>query len=867
MKHIIFFLSTLLLLLFSSSGIENNTNLPVKKYKQNDNLEKQLNINDSYLIPSKIKDYETIKDNIDDFEYYILENNCTYLIADLGASNSSAYCEIKYISNCLNYNYFNEFSNELRYEPAVLEIIEIINNVPEKTFYKVSGEEFERLKNNSTFIFDTDENYTRIIHSINFEINYSFSHSKSNKKLANNSESNLTYVKLLNTSRDAITYYAQNKYDTQYFKGETTYQVCEISSPSSIVNFIPRECFINPGHYAGICNEWGFYCETAASIVGKYNSKVIVFGIEQIKPDDMTCEYIKLYIILRNNYVAYDYKYAVITDVENDLAISKPLYKESIVYGAPSNTATSIAKPNPGDEDYDYKNDDGFSFGTTSFKMYCESANNSSLTTEILKNATILAANFGIHLLSNLIPSTIGSFVFSTIGDYIAESLINDAFEELDKDEEIIGDNYFSITNFNDYINYETMKNNNALIKDIIFKFDDGNYIINSYDHYIAYRINFSASNNTTGYYPILNHHLEFNIHNANEGSPRIALDWADYFIRDLATKEETINRNNNEQHSLCFGIEPNFSYRLNIYEDGQYYINLQNLQAGTHLEIYDSDNTLQYTISSTDYDLIDVWGNTINSCNSFQSGIIHLKNGLYKIKIYRKIGNLYLSGSTSLMLAENNGEMAANTVSSKNSFISNISSGVKNIVSRFTPSESSLFYIYANNASSFSNEITLVVYDVYGKVLSSAVTSQRNVSGLLLTLPLESGKEYYIYSYQTNNFSSPYKVSATGLKNLPYQGPSLSVTTSFSLFEANTNKLSFLIYRDEANIINFRFFSSLPDSVNIYKIDGFLVYSGHGNDLSTFEVTISEKQLYIVTISSVGINNVYATFSAEDLL
>ena len=44
MKHIIFFLSTLLLLLFSSKGIENNTTLPVKKYKQNENLEKQLYI-------------------------------------------------------------------------------------------------------------------------------------------------------------------------------------------------------------------------------------------------------------------------------------------------------------------------------------------------------------------------------------------------------------------------------------------------------------------------------------------------------------------------------------------------------------------------------------------------------------------------------------------------------------------------------------------------------------------------------------------------------------------------------------------------------------------------------------------------------
>lgn len=44
MKHIIFFLSTLLLLLFSSRGIENNTNLPIKKYKQNENLEKQLYI-------------------------------------------------------------------------------------------------------------------------------------------------------------------------------------------------------------------------------------------------------------------------------------------------------------------------------------------------------------------------------------------------------------------------------------------------------------------------------------------------------------------------------------------------------------------------------------------------------------------------------------------------------------------------------------------------------------------------------------------------------------------------------------------------------------------------------------------------------
>ncbi len=106
-----------------------------------------------------------------------------------------------------------------------------------------------------------------------------------------------------------------------------------------------------------------------------------------------------------------------------------------------------------------------------------------------------------------------------------------------------------------------------------------------------------------------------------------------------------------------------------------------------------------------------------------------------------------------------------------------------------------------------------------------------------------------------------------TTIENNLFQGASLSVTTSFSLFEANTNKLSFLIYRDEANIINFRFFSSLPDSLNIYKIDGFLVYSGHGNELSTFEVTISEKQLYIVTISTVGIKNVYATFSAEDIL
>lgn len=112
-----------------------------------------------------------------------------------------------------------------------------------------------------------------------------------------------------------------------------------------------------------------------------------------------------------------------------------------------------------------------------------------------------------------------------------------------------------------------------------------------------------------------------------------------------------------------------------------------------------------------------------------------------------------------------------------------------------------------------------------------------------------------------------PLFFSSNTIKNSLFQGPSLSVTTSFTLFEANTNKLSFLIYRDEANIINFRFFSSLPDSVNIYKIDGFLVYSGHGTDLSTFEVTISEKQFYIVTISSVGINNVYATFSAEDIL
>ena len=44
MRHIIFFLTTLLLLISSSSGIENNTNLPIKKYKQNENLEKQLYI-------------------------------------------------------------------------------------------------------------------------------------------------------------------------------------------------------------------------------------------------------------------------------------------------------------------------------------------------------------------------------------------------------------------------------------------------------------------------------------------------------------------------------------------------------------------------------------------------------------------------------------------------------------------------------------------------------------------------------------------------------------------------------------------------------------------------------------------------------
>ena len=112
-----------------------------------------------------------------------------------------------------------------------------------------------------------------------------------------------------------------------------------------------------------------------------------------------------------------------------------------------------------------------------------------------------------------------------------------------------------------------------------------------------------------------------------------------------------------------------------------------------------------------------------------------------------------------------------------------------------------------------------------------------------------------------------PLFFSSNTIKNSLFQGPSLSVTTSSSLIETNTNKLSFLIYRNEANIINFRFFSSLPDSVNIYKIDGFLIYSGHGTDLSTFEVTISEKQLYIVTISSVSINNVYATFSAEDIL
>lgn len=91
-----------------------------------------------------------------------------------------------------------------------------------------------------------------------------------------------------------------------------------------------------------------------------------------------------------------------------------------------------------------------------------------------------------------------------------------------------------------------------------------------------------------------------------------------------------------------------------------------------------------------------------------------------------------------------------------------------------------------------------------------------------------------------------PLFFSSNTIKNSLFQGPSLSVTTSFTLFEANTNKLSFLIYRDEANIINFRFFSSLPDSVNIYKIDGFLIYSGHGTDLSTFEVTYQKSNFIL---------------------
>lgn len=890
----------ILLLIVSNSECEINYNTPISQ-NTNEVIEmanypkRRAKAEENKIITSIGDTYSNFLDltydkiTFDGISYYVAD--LTELNEVLLQSSTYLYSEIKLIENCSRYLNFEKFEN-LHHEDYVLETIKVSKDKKrvEKTFKKVDKKSATKIINNSKAIDVSSENYYKVLSSINFEYNY---------RQSIESNTNNMSIKPMNTTVESIKVDEQGPLDfvmanTSNGKntdsdvhGSGSQTGLTYGSDDSIVKLFPRYFFTTNGIRSGGGTEWGYLVNTYNDIGHNKNISLIIYDINQEKMTAISGELTEIRVLIHKNYKYYYEEDVVVGDIDNTYSLANPAYKENIRYFQPSNAKSSVKHLNPGDSGYNQLNDYGYSFSTSAAYYKGRDKNNwggAAVPTLIGLGSTILQ--------TALIPSGIGfgaQIGVSLVADLITDKIIS-LTSSATKDEKNVylsdnnGYKSCSSTFFNSYINYDYLRRDKKLLKEVNFVLPNSKGVYETPERdkpllfkdeqcLISYRTSLLASEQSDDYNAIVSHSLKLEVINDTtrvfngnvEFVGTISHYWAYSFGQNFAPKDIVLYANGN-MTSIAFGTVNKQIIYFKPLNTGSYYIYMNNLPPYVKCIIKDGGKQIgDFKVKFTSRK--DCWNNDVIYTENhtwFKQG--NFKEGItYTIEIFANNGNLNISGSCNIGISYNGGSFydVSETTATKKAK-KTVSYNKENQIIKFKPKSESTYDFCTSNINDSTRVGTYIsLLDSNFNVLFSSYDSSGKTGGYFFA-HLKSNKTYYISTrnYYVSN-SNRYSLVMLRGKLLPeIRGAVKNI--GFNLVFKGVKYHSFLMNQNSTISGNIRF-EYIGENVgnkpyiyfNIVDCKGSIVYSNSFSYTKDFKFSFGYDSPYLI--------NVYSTSSSTN--
>ena len=651
-----------------------NSNFANKQLLLNNNEDFKDNI-----VSVNFEETNEIKHDYLGLDYYKFNFNGTFYVGNVSKAEKSTLVECKLIVNCSLYNNFGEF-DFLKNEKYVLELIEYNADTDtlNKSFYVVKEEPATSIINKSLEIDENSNLYFSLLSTLNIEFTYKSTHQPmlfSNniepvkvKEAKVNDQGALDYYLDVTSSKSDATMIATHYRDGYVYTHD-----------DSIVNLFAKYMFTSNNTYAGGGSEWGYFAKTYNDIGNNKICSLLIYDIENYESDSVSADLTEIKVVLHKNYKYLYDSDVVVGDVDNNYCLGNPQYKSSIRYFKPVNVKDAKAYPNPDDKsDYNPLNDYGFSFGTVATKMRGRYKNSTGFDDGLTRFFKFLVSVFSDLIVTGALSAAnipLGaSFAISQIAGLITDVILDASFKQQQNSSPFIDLQHwqfmFESISFNDYSNFDDMRANKDLLKEIgiIVPNNSGSYLStererpllfkNSND-YISYRTNILSSERNADYYALISHFFKVEVFNDTSNliswyPEYLGCSESEWFYtlgRDTKPDDVTAKADGSV-YAVNFG-KTNYQ---NVYfipnSVGIYDFHFDKIDSYTKIEIYDQNNSLIKSGTPKTTTVYDKWNNsrTIVSNNNYYLSCQLVKGYTYKIVIYRKnTNNVYLFGTALL--------------------------------------------------------------------------------------------------------------------------------------------------------------------------------------------------------------------------
>lgn len=845
-------------------------------------------VNENSLINVKNCDSCDFEYDYFSLEFYKMKFNGIYYVADVKPLFKNGVLECKLITNCSIYNNFDSLI-DLRKEEYVLEIItskNINDNLDEiklvKSFYTLDENDAKKIVNKAKHVDASSNLYFELLSTLNVEYTFRSSQQKNDLCVTTNSVSTSSYevdnqnllehylaISKVNSDAGTIT--------TEYSQNGFSY-----SSDDMITNLIPKSYFRTNGIRSGGGSEWGYFINTYDDVGNNNISSLLIYDIVSHKADSMSPDLTEIQVVVHKNFKYYYDSDVVVGDVDNNYCIGNPQFKASIKYFKPNNVVSAEYHPNPSDEDYDPLNDYGLSFGTVATKMHGRYKNNTINQGNIvgerlfkfLINLLSDAAVTGLLSLTNL--SLGASFIASQVAGFITDSIVDSVFKKQEKSTPFysLENNRYGFQNesFNDYANFNEMRINKALLKEIgiIVPNMNGNFdyteketplLFKNEEDFISYRTNIEYSENNENYYGLISHSLKVDVF--NDMSNAFLFRWNPDFLGtscskraytygiDSVPKDATVQSNNNS-FPLNFGKEHEQNILFTPKTSGTYYFHLTNVMPYTKIFLYDNKNTYLAKGEAKFINIADKWNNNIKivegKCLNFSYYLS--SNKLYKIKVFRDNGNTKLSGTSELEVFKKSGVISG--ISSSLSYkrkVNSLSGDELNLLT-FLPTSTDLYTFVASDDFTGVLDTFISIRDKNMNIIYES-ESGAGSSRAMLSLTLKSGETYYITSRNKTSSHSSYKLYTYKEDYLPYiRGQNKNI--GYRMYFKGVKHFYYLIhfnYSFDGNLVVEFLTNNLnrtPVNVELIDYKGTKIYNYVINDSNNKTFKISSNTFYV---------------------